>query len=66
MEEKNRKCGSSCESRKIIKGIVCGVKGCAYHNGEDHCCAESVCIGPRDAKCSASTACATFKPEESC
>ena len=65
MVEKNQNCKSGCDG-KAIKGIVCGVKSCAYHDGEDKCHAESVCIGPCDAKCSASTACATYKPGESC
>ncbi|MBR2350560.1 MAG: DUF1540 domain-containing protein [Clostridia bacterium] len=65
MEHKSGNCKSGCDG-KAIKGIVCGVKSCAYHDGKDQCHAQSVCIGPCDAQCSASTACATYKPGECC
>ena len=68
MDEKKYEndCCSKNAAKKHIKGIDCDVKSCAYHDGEDKCHAESVCIGPCDAKCSASTACATYKPGECC
>ena len=64
MEEKKRDCG--CDMAKHIKGIVCDVKNCAYHAGQNNCCAGSISVGPCDAKCSANTNCATFKPREHC
>jgi hypothetical protein len=69
MEEMKRKSGSSCESgacekKKLVCGIVCDVKNCAYHDKESECYAGKVSIGPREASCSANTVCATFKPRE--
>ena len=64
MEEKKFQNDCKCDTKKYIKGIVCDVKNCAYHNGESNCYAGSICVGPHDAKCSANTACATFKPRE--
>ena len=52
------------DSSKLIKGIVCDVRNCAYHCGECNCYAGSISVGPRDAECSANTVCATFKPRE--
>lgn len=52
------------DESKYIKGIVCDVKNCAYHDGETACYAGCICVGPREADCSANTACATFKPKE--
>ena len=49
---------------KHIKGIVCDVRNCAYHNGKSECYAGSICVGPCEADCSANTVCATFKPRE--
>lgn len=60
-----KNCGAgSCESTKCIKGVVCDVKNCAYHSGENNCCAGTISVGPREASCSANTNCATFKPKE--
>ncbi len=64
MEDKKCKTECKIDSGKYIKGIVCDVKNCAYHNGESHCYAGCICVGPCDAKCSANTVCATFKPRE--
>lgn len=61
--KKNCQTGS-CESTKCIKGVVCDVKNCAYHSGENNCCAGTISVGPREASCSANTNCATFKPKE--
>ena len=61
-EKKNSK--SACEGTKCIKGVVCDVKNCAYHSGENNCYAGSISVGPREASCSANTNCATFKPRE--
>ena len=64
VEEKKMKNECSCEGTKHIKGIVCDVQNCAYHNGKSECYAGSICIGPCEADCSANTVCATFKPRE--
>lgn len=69
MEEMKRKSGTSYESdsgekKKLVCGIVCDVKNCAYHDRESECYAGKVSIGPREASCSANTVCATFKPRE--
>lgn len=66
MEEKKyeNECCSKKEAKKLIKGIDCDVKSCAYHDGTSDCFAGKISIGPKDAKCSSGTACATFKPRE--
>lgn len=64
MEENKFQNDCKCDTKKHIKGIVCDVKNCAYHNGESNCYAGCICVGPHDAKCSANTVCATFKPRE--
>lgn len=46
---------------KHIKGIVCSVNSCAYHDTEGYCTANVVNIGNSDAKNAADTVCATFK-----
>ena len=63
MEEKKYQTDCKCDRTKHIKGVVCDVRNCAYHNGECECCAGSISVGPCDADCSAGTACATFKPK---
>ena len=60
MDEKKSCCNSEA---KCIKGVVCDVKSCAYHEGQNMCCAGTISVGPRDANCSANTNCATFKPK---
>ena len=65
MEEKKYEtecCGGS--AKKAIKGIDCDVKNCVYHDGKNDCVAGKICVGPKDAKCSSGTSCATFKPRE--
>ena len=47
-----------------IKGVVCDVKNCAYHDGETRCTAGEITVGPTYASTSHDTACATFKPNE--
>lgn len=49
------------KSRKHIKGVACDVKNCAYHNGESHCTAEQIAVGPSFATSCTDTVCATFK-----
>lgn len=49
-------------SKKPIKNVVCDVISCAYHDGESHCTANQLSIGPVDAVSCTDTVCATFKP----
>ena len=66
MDEKKCHKDAGVDMSKHIKGIVCDVKNCAYHAGQNSCCAGCISVGPREASCSANTNCATFKPRESC
>ena len=47
-----------------IRGIVCDVQNCAYHDGDNFCTATRIRVGPTYANKSGQTACATFKPRE--
>lgn len=49
---------------KHIRGIICDVVNCAYHDGDNYCTAERVAIGPSYASMCADTVCATFKPKQ--
>lgn len=64
MEERKYETECGCERHKHIKGINCNVKNCVYHDGATECYAGEISVGPCDAKCSANTVCATFKPKE--
>lgn len=64
MNEKMQKNECSHEADKHIKGIMCDVKNCAYHDGVNECYAGCICVGPHEASCSANTSCVTFKPKE--
>ena len=64
MNEKMQKNDCCHDSAKHIKGVMCDVRNCAYHNGANECYAGSICVGPHEANCSANTSCATFKPKE--
>ncbi len=48
---------------KHLKGVVCDVKNCAYHDGDAYCAATRIAVGPGYAKTSGETVCATFKPK---
>ena len=61
MEHKSGNCKSGCDG-KAIKGIVCGVKSCAYHDGTSFCTANEIRIGPSYAVSSTQTVCATYRP----
>ena len=63
MEEKKYETECKCDLSKRIKGIMCDVKNCAYHNGMSECYAGCISVGPSDAKSSSGTACVTFKPK---
>ena len=52
---------TKAKSPKHIKGIVCDVKNCAYHDGDNYCTADKVAVGPSYATNCTDTVCATFK-----
>ncbi len=63
-----RDCSSEKNSAKMgccehIKGIVCDVKNCQYHDCDTHCTAKEILVGPSNAQHSGDTACVTFKPK---
>ena len=64
MEQNKQKNECKCDADKHIKGIMCNVEHCAYHNGKNECYAGCICVGPCNAESSADTVCATFKPKE--
>lgn len=47
-----------------IRGIVCDVASCAYHDGDSYCTARRIRVGPVSASNSTQTLCATYKPRE--
>lgn len=47
---------------KPIKGVVCDVVSCVYHDGDSHCTAKQILIGPIQASSCTETVCATYKP----
>ena len=46
---------------KHIKGVVCSVKNCEYHDSEGFCTANTINVGPGYAESCTDTVCATFK-----
>ena len=63
MDMQNAKgcCGSD---KKHIKGIVCDVTNCVYHDCDTHCTANEIAVGPSFATTSQDTVCATFKQKK--
>ena len=59
MTEKDK----NIELGKKIRGVSCNVCNCAYNDGECHCRAEKISVGPSYAKTCTDTVCATFTPE---
>jgi len=51
-----------CSSCRHLKGVVCEVTGCAYHDGVSYCTAKQIAVGPHSASSAGETLCATFKP----
>lgn len=49
---------------KHIKGIVCDVRNCAYHDSDSYCTAEKISVGPSYACSCTDTVCATFKQKQ--
>ena len=45
---------------KHIKGLICSVKNCQYHDTQGYCTASEVHVGPGYADSCTDTACATF------
>ena len=64
MDEYKNGCCSSDKAQKHIEGIVCDVKNCQYHEGDSHCTAQKIAVGPSFATSSTDTVCATFKPKK--
>ncbi len=62
MEAFERK-SSCCSKNDHIKGILCDVKNCQYHDCDTHCTAKQIMVGPSHADNSSQTACTTFKPK---
>lgn len=52
---------SDRKNQKKIKGIVCDVKNCVWHDGISHCTAGQIAIGPSYATSCTDTVCATFR-----
>lgn len=50
--------------QKPLRGIVCDVENCAYHQGECNCTAPQITVGPSFAACCSDTVCATFKEKQ--
>lgn len=46
---------------KRLKGVVCDVKNCMYHDGDSYCTANRIAVGPSFASTSGETVCATFR-----
>ncbi|MCQ2435516.1 MAG: DUF1540 domain-containing protein [Clostridia bacterium] len=42
-------------------GVLCDVVNCVYHDGECHCKADKINVGPSYATSCTDTVCATFK-----
>ena len=52
---------TTCKTCKSNKGVACDVINCVYHDGESHCTAEKINVGPSYATSCTDTVCATFK-----
>ena len=52
----------NCGEKNHIRGILCDVKNCRYHSGENQCTAKQIKVCPAHAEHSEDTACATFQP----
>lgn len=58
--------GSECIVEKEIKGIMCEVKSCKYHDASNNCHAGQIKVGNQTAKSMTDTACETFECCDSC
>ncbi len=61
--ENMHKTDDACRCNKCLKGVCCDVEHCTFNDGENHCFATQISVGPHSADCSAQTVCATFKPK---
>ena len=52
----------SKKGNKPLKGVVCDVVNCVYHDGDCNCTATQIEVGPMHAVSCTDTVCATFKP----
>lgn len=52
---------TSCKTCKSNKGVACDVINCVYHDGDNHCTAEKINVGPSYATSCTDTVCATFR-----
>lgn len=52
------------DNRKCIKGIACDVCNCRHNDGECHCTAGKISVGPSFASCCSETVCATFEAND--
>ena len=59
MQQEKKDCGCP----KHIKGIVCDVVNCVYHDCHNCCTAQEINVGPTYAETGSETVCATFKPK---
>ena len=50
--------------KKCNKGISCDVYNCHYNDGECHCTAEKISVGPSFANTCSETVCATFESKD--
>jgi len=44
-----------------IEGINCDVSSCAFHDGDNYCCAKNITIGRTYSKNETDTVCSTFR-----
>ena len=58
MDDKN-----TCGCERALTGIHCNVHNCVYNDKGCDCHAPEIKVGPSEAKNSAETVCATFKPK---
>ncbi|MGN1421389.1 MAG: DUF1540 domain-containing protein [Eubacterium sp.] len=49
-----------------IKGIMCEVKNCKYHDQSNNCHAGTIKVGNQSATSVSDTACETFECSDSC
>lgn len=46
-----------------LQGVSCDVKSCVYHDGEQHCTANRIKVGPAYATAVTDTVCSTYRPK---
>ncbi len=59
-----RKRDTKGQTPKHIRGIICDVKNCSYHDGDNYCTADKIAVGPSYATNCTDTVCATFKQKQ--